>query len=225
MVTLTALEKRYGIAFEERKLPDPEEARRRWAERHIAEVKEAMRSSVFEAMVPLAQDVKALPDGDQLFAFLLRYFFTHRRVERLAEQDKTDSRTEAKPRERAERGGRREREERPSRRDRDERRERPARDKDDGKSAEAPSPEPEVDPRGAKLWCNLGAADKLDESGIGDAVALLAGIERSRIHAVELKGASTFLFVEPEACQALLDASGKEREGKKVRVERPRPRR
>ena len=32
MVTLTELEKRYGIKFEERKLPTPEAARKQWAE-------------------------------------------------------------------------------------------------------------------------------------------------------------------------------------------------
>src|SRR3954453_12537000 len=45
--TLSALQKKFGIAFEEKKLPTPEEARKVWTERHVAELKEAMSSSIF----------------------------------------------------------------------------------------------------------------------------------------------------------------------------------
>jgi ATP-dependent RNA helicase DeaD len=229
MVTLTALEKRYGIKFEERKLPTPEEARKRWTDRHLTEMRDVMRSAVFEAMVPLAQDLEAMEDGDQCIAFLLRYFFTHRRMEKLAEQAAAEGRPvpEERPRRDRDRGERRDREDRPrrDRRDREERHERPRERSEEKAPAAAAPAEPEVDPRGARLWCNLGQADKLDEGGVADAVAQATGVDRASIKAVELKGTSAFLFVEPATAEALLAASGKELDGKKVRIEPPRPRR
>src|SRR5512144_953002 len=38
--TLTALQRRFGIEFEQRNLPSPDEARRIWTERHVVELKE-----------------------------------------------------------------------------------------------------------------------------------------------------------------------------------------
>ncbi len=90
LVTLSALEKRYAIKFEERKLPSPEEARKRWTERHLLEIKEAAASSVFEAMLPLAQDIRAMKNGDQTIAFLLKHFFTHNRIDKIAEKKKVE---------------------------------------------------------------------------------------------------------------------------------------
>src|SRR5512141_2509595 len=83
MMTLKALQTTYGISFEEKKLPMPEEARRVWTERHVAELKEAMNSTVFEAYIPLAQRLKTRSDGDWLMAFALKYFFTQHRMERV----------------------------------------------------------------------------------------------------------------------------------------------
>jgi len=82
MMTLKALQTKYGISFEERKLPAPEEARRIWTERHVNELKEAMSSTVFEAFIPLAQRLKTRTDGDWLVAFALKFFFTQHRMER-----------------------------------------------------------------------------------------------------------------------------------------------
>src|SRR5260370_37767010 len=44
--TLSALEKKYGIEFEIRKLPTPEPARILWTEKHIRELRDAMQSGV-----------------------------------------------------------------------------------------------------------------------------------------------------------------------------------
>src|SRR5262245_16186074 len=70
--TLSALQKKFGIIFEEKKLPTPEEARRVWTERHVAELKDAMSASVFEAFIPLAQELRGRQDGDWLVAFALK---------------------------------------------------------------------------------------------------------------------------------------------------------
>jgi ATP-dependent RNA helicase DeaD len=88
--TLSALQKKYGIAFEERRLPTPEEARRVWTERHVAELKDAMSSSVFEAFIPLTQELKTRPDGDWLVSFALKYFFTHHRIEKMTDAQKAE---------------------------------------------------------------------------------------------------------------------------------------
>jgi ATP-dependent RNA helicase DeaD len=88
--TLTALQKKYGIVFEERKLPTPEEARRVWTDRHVAELKEAMSASVFEAFIPLAQELRTRHDGDWLAAFALKYFFTHHRIEKMSDLQKAE---------------------------------------------------------------------------------------------------------------------------------------
>ncbi len=88
--TLSALQKKYGIVFEEKKLPTPEEARRVWTERHVAELKEAMSSSVFEAFIPLTQELKNRPDGDWLVSFALKYFFTHHRIDKMTDVQKAE---------------------------------------------------------------------------------------------------------------------------------------
>jgi len=83
IVTLSALEKRYGIQFETRNLPTPELAKSLWTEKNLKEVRDAMHGgAAFEAFLPLAQDMMARDEGKVLTAFLLRYFFTHHRMER-----------------------------------------------------------------------------------------------------------------------------------------------
>jgi ATP-dependent RNA helicase DeaD len=92
--TLSALQKKYGIAFEERQLPTPEEARRVWTDRHVTELKEGMSASVFEAYIPLAQELRGRQDGDWLVAFALKYFFTHHRMERMSDLHKAEHKRE-----------------------------------------------------------------------------------------------------------------------------------
>ncbi|HEX9287978.1 MAG TPA: DEAD/DEAH box helicase [Anaeromyxobacteraceae bacterium] len=94
MMTLKALQTKYGIAFEEKILPAPEDARRVWTERHVNELKEAMSSTVFEAYIPLAQQLKSRSDGDWLVAFALKYFFTHHRMERVQQLQKAEHKRE-----------------------------------------------------------------------------------------------------------------------------------
>ena len=84
-ITLGVLQKKFGIAFEEKQMPTPEEARRLWTDRHVAELREGMNSSIFEAFIPLAQDLRNRPDGGLLVAFALKYFFTHHRIEKVTD--------------------------------------------------------------------------------------------------------------------------------------------
>jgi ATP-dependent RNA helicase DeaD len=94
MMTLRALRGKYGIQFEERKLPTPEEARRAWSDRHVAELKEAMSSSIYEGFIPLAQELRERPGGDLLVAFALKYFFTHHRIEKVHDREKAEHKKE-----------------------------------------------------------------------------------------------------------------------------------
>jgi ATP-dependent RNA helicase DeaD len=112
MMTLKALQTTYGIAFEEKVLPAPEDARRVWTERHVNELKEAMSSTVFEAYIPLAQQLKTRKDGDWLIAFALKHFFTRHHIERVQLQQKAEHKREEH--ERREERPRRERSDRPA---------------------------------------------------------------------------------------------------------------
>src|SRR5512138_2733159 len=108
--TLSALQKKYGVVFEEKKLPTPEEARKVWTDRHVTELKDAMSSSIFEAFIPLAQELKGRADGEWLVAFALKYFFTHHRIEKMTDLQKAEhkrkehERKEAVPKELEARG-------------------------------------------------------------------------------------------------------------------------
>ena len=223
LVTLTALEKKFGIKFEERKLPTPEEAKKQWFERHLKEIKEGMKGSVHEAMISVAQDVKAHPEGDQIFAYLLKYFFTHSRMERVqAEHDRLGvapkiTEDDREPRPERERPPRREaRAERPPR-DEKPREERPPREE---KPREEKKVEP--DPRGAKLWVNLGTADGVDAEVVADTLVKFAGVEREKIKGIEVKVTHSYVFVEDAMVETFTKVTGQERSGKKVRVEPPR---
>ena len=94
MMTLKALQTTYGISFEEKVLPAPEDARRVWTERHVNELKDAMSSTVFEAYIPLAQQLKTRPDGDWLVAFALKHFFTQHHMERVQLLQKAEHKRE-----------------------------------------------------------------------------------------------------------------------------------
>ncbi|MDQ3262043.1 MAG: DEAD/DEAH box helicase, partial [Myxococcota bacterium] len=84
MQTLSILEKKYGIKFEKRIMPSPEEAAKMWTERHVREIKDASGSSIYEGYLQLANSLKTRPDSDDLIAFLLKHFFTQHRMEKAA---------------------------------------------------------------------------------------------------------------------------------------------
>ncbi|GAO03496.1 DEAD/DEAH box helicase [Anaeromyxobacter sp. PSR-1] len=88
--TLTALQKKYEIVFEKKALPTPEEARKIWTDRHVAVLKDAMSASIFEAYIPLAQELRNRPDGEYLISFALKYFFTHQRMEKAQDREKAE---------------------------------------------------------------------------------------------------------------------------------------
>src|SRR5512137_715952 len=86
--TLTVLEKKFGLTFEKKKLPAAEEARKKWSDRHVHELRDGMSASIFEGFIPLAQEIKNRPEADHLLAFALKYFFTHHRIEKVQDLNK-----------------------------------------------------------------------------------------------------------------------------------------
>ncbi len=252
--TLSALQKKYGIEFEEKKLPTPEEARRVWSERHVAELKEAMSSSIFEAFIPLAQELRGRPDGDWLVSFALKYFFTHHRMERVQDLHKAEhKREEHEKREHRVgegHGGERKRRERGDREGRDPRRERrePERERGgqgrrNGAPAEvqqasaavppqAPEPpgapdresEAEGESRRAKIWITLGERDGAGEAEVREAVARLA--PGVELLGVAISRSHSYLYVAPEAVEGAVQAlHGKEWKGRALSAEKARRRR
>src|SRR6185369_11527587 len=80
--SLSALEKKYGITFEKKAMPSPDEALKLWTERHVRKIKSVSAGGVYEAFLPLAGSLRQRPDADDLIAFLLRYFFSRHRMEK-----------------------------------------------------------------------------------------------------------------------------------------------
>jgi ATP-dependent RNA helicase DeaD len=249
ITTLSALQRRFGIEFETRTLPTPEDARKLWSERHVAELKDAMSASIFEAYIPLAQELKGRSDGDYLVSFALKYFFQHHRMDRAQDQQKAVHKKEEHERRehrhedrarRQERGrdrdGRRERrgaEDREARRGGPEerRREPPAGGRaaetqaaaTEGPGAGGEAPGEARAPR-ARIFVTLGEADGADEAKVRGAVRQLApGLE---LLAVEVRRNHSFLEVRPEAVEGAVAAlNGKTFGDKAIVAEKARRRR
>jgi ATP-dependent RNA helicase DeaD len=210
--TLSVLEKQYGVSFERRKLPDAEEARKHWTDRHIRELKSGMEGSVFEAFLPLVKDIGARPDGQFLLAYALKSYF-----ERLRPQVKQERAEDARREERREsrdrdggRGGR-DGERREKRRGRDgdrDRSDRPRRSRDEA-SAEGVDAAPREDD-GTRLFVSAGRTAGLDEEGVKTLVCELAGADPLTVVSVDVMDGFSFLKTrDADAARALLAASGK----------------
>ena len=246
LATYTTLEKKYGIKFEKREMPAPEEAMRLWAERHVREIREAASGSIFEGFLPLAAQLKARPDADDLMAFLLKYFFSHLRMEKAqaaqqGERPEQDTQGKFEPR-------RKDRErERPRDRDRD----RPPRREERREARAEPSGEsrervergdrgdkrrrdrPERSERGpasfdagpgeAKLWVNLGTEDGL---GPGSIVTALeeAGAPANKVVRADLKPGFSYVFIAEQDLAGFEALTGKTYKDKTLKVEKSRPR-
>jgi ATP-dependent RNA helicase DeaD len=167
LATLTALEKKYNVTFERKPMPTKEEAEAMWSERHVGELKEAAKGSVYESFLALAGSLKGRGDADELIAFMLKYFFTHRRMEKAqahegaapaetsapeaghvnSRGERSHAPREERPRREGSREGRRgERGDRGERRERPPREHREAREAGPSEAATAPMGTPAVAP-------------------------------------------------------------------------------
>ncbi|HZA51783.1 MAG TPA: DEAD/DEAH box helicase [Myxococcaceae bacterium] len=222
LATLTALERRYGVVFERRDMPSPEEAARMWTERHVREIRESQAHTVYDGYLMLAGELRRRHDTDDLVAFLLKYFFTHHRMER-AQAER--GRQEAPRRERVERE-RPDRERAERRRDRErERREPKLEGAGRRDRAERPGPSAPIEPAAGqvKLWIGLGRADGLDEAGVRGALQSL-GAPVAKISSLDVRPQFSFALV-PEADAAEFETLNGKAHGEKVlKVERARGR-
>ncbi len=226
--TFTVLEKRYGIVFEQRQMPSPEEALQLWTERHVREIKSSSVSSVYEGFLGLAGALKQRSDADDLIAFLLKFFFGHLRMEKVqaaaaqAGAGSGERPPEPRRRERArgERSERPERGPRPGqRRERPPRRDRPG----DGPAPATESSSAEQTPGQVRLWLNLGSSDSLDAAGVAAALEEL-GAPAGKLKRVDLRPTYAYAFVAEEDAPAFEALSGKSHGTKTLKVERARRR-
>ena len=241
LVTLSALQKKYGIKFEEKKLPTPEEAHRRWADTHVAEIRSALGSQVFDAFVPLAHELKQREGGEILIAFALKYFFVHHRMEKVAptRQEEDLRQSEQKKKDMKERLSERRAE-----------RAKPVLEgapveavgaaepevaEEEGPSAEVepttppPSrhpypPKEEKEPQKNRLYVGIGTAGGLDVDGIRAAVIELAGAKPGSIERLEPMPLHSYVEVTLETVPSFLAANGKLFGEKPVKIELARPR-
>ncbi len=100
IMTLSTLQKKFGIKFRQMTLPSPEEAKSLWTDRAIKELRDAMSTGMaFEAYLPLAKDLAGKDERHSLLAYALKYFFTHHRMERAqvrsAAEEKLDAKADA----------------------------------------------------------------------------------------------------------------------------------
>jgi len=216
LVTLSALEKRFGVKFEERKLPLPEEAHRMWTESHVQELRAALGTRVFESFIPLAQELKAREGGEILIAFALKYFFTHHRMERLAAARRAEEQVGTRALKEEHKGRLRERR---SERTKPKLEAPEPRAKDDSAPGEhAPAP------KGGRLFVTLGTGDGMDADSVRAAFLSLTGLEPEAVRSVEIGPRHTYVDVAPEAVDRAIAASGKTLGDKAVSVEVARPR-
>jgi ATP-dependent RNA helicase DeaD len=254
-ITLGVLQKKFGIAFEEKQMPTQEEARRIWTGRHVAELREGMSSSIFEAFIPLAQELRNRPDGDHLVAFALKYFFTHHRIEKVQDfvkavhkkeeherkeqrvlpkrEGRTEGRTEGRDRGGRDRSGRPDRPERGERRPRREERHEPASAPVEiAVVVEAQRPvegssEVEAGPRGPARTRIFLSAGEVDGADEARIRETVASLAPGvDVAKVELRRTHTFLEVNPPDAERLVSAlHGKEAFGKTLAAEKARRRR
>ncbi|HET9157745.1 MAG TPA: DEAD/DEAH box helicase [Myxococcaceae bacterium] len=241
--TFTVLEKKYGIKFEKREMPSPEEAMRMWTERHVREIQSSAAGSVYEGYLGLAGALKQRADADDSIAFLLKFFFGHLRMEKLQaaaaeqahphpprerERKRGDRPRREERSDRSERGDRHERGERSGRQERSggregrERRERaPRRDRPE-ESAPAAAAEPST-PGQVRLWMNLGSSDGLDAAGITAALESL-GAPAGKLIRLDVRPTYSYGFVAEEDAAAFEKLNGQQRGEKTLRLERARRR-
>lgn len=224
LMDLDGLRKQFDIDFQKRTLPTPEEAGRLWTERHLAELRQEMGKSVFEAYLPLAKELRHRPDGELLMAAVLKAFFALKRKERAeaAAREEGEEAPAPAPEGRERKRGRREREGREARAPRERRGRAPREEAEASEEAgEARAAEPaEEGGEGIKLYVSLGTEDGMDEAGVRTTVLDLAGAEAESVLALDVKDAFSFFTVDKDAAAAFLSANGAQVGEKEIRVER-----
>ncbi len=238
LVTLSALEKKYGITFETRKLPTPDEAKSLWTDKQIKELRDAMGAgSAFEAFLPLAKDLSVHPDGQILLAYALKYFYQHHRMEKAQMRAVGEKQVETHQVEKIHKEQKEARHPRESRRPRLERGApeqrgpeevvRPVGLQSEPQGAQdlSPAPEgPQAPVDRIKLFVGQGSDQGWDHETLASALCELAGQPRESVLALDVKPRHAYVVVKPDAKDAYLAASGKALKDKAIGIEVARPR-
>src|SRR5450432_3497101 len=232
--TLGVLEKKYGIQFETRHLPTPDEARTLWTDKHVRELRDAMQSgSAFEAFLPLAKELMARADGRVLLAYALKYFFTHTRMEKAQLRQVGEKLIESHQVEKMQK------EQKAARRPKEREHRKP---KLEASAPSAPAPAaaaegetrtmavdgpatPAISADRVKLYVEQGSEQGWTSETLLSALAELAGQTRATALAADVKPRYAYVLVQPGAHEAYVAASGKNLNGKPVRLEVARPKR
>jgi ATP-dependent RNA helicase DeaD len=235
LVTLTALERNFGIHFEERKLPTPEEAKSLWIGRQMKELRDAMTAgAAFEAYLPLMNDLAVREDGKQLLAYALRYFFTHHRMEKAQARAAGEKLLQSHQVEQVHKEQKRAR----SGHDRERRKPRLDRTETSGNEyvgtspveraeispsdrAEVPAEPPPKDR--VKLYVSQGAEQGWDKDALAAALTELAAQPRDSVLAVDVKSRYSYVLVQPGSEAAFVAANGKSLKERPLTVEVARP--
>jgi ATP-dependent RNA helicase DeaD len=215
LTTLTSLEKRYGIKFSERKLPTPEEAQKLWMDRHVSKLREAALGSIFEAFLPLAQELKRREGGETLIAFCLKYFFHHAQIEQAATKMAEAGQKRVSPPDKRIASPRMDRSRRPEREPHEQR---AARIPPRASAAVPAAPAASKDQQ--RLYLNWGDLDPLPPHELSLALSELSGIPAARLEGVlEVSGRRGFLTLDPVEAERLLQLHGREAGGRALRIE------
>jgi len=218
--TLSALENRYGINFERRAMPTPEQALSLWTERHVREIREGASGSVYDGLLPLAGQIKQRSDAEDLIAFLLKYFFAHHRMDRIQSTHPSTQRSDARSSE-ARAGAATSEREKPAR---DRRKRKRASDRTE--TAEAPSErsaQHKARPGTVRFWMNVGASDGFDDAGLKAALEGL-GAPAANLSRIDLRPTYSYLVVAEESAPAFEALAGKPLGGKTLKLERAKRR-
>jgi ATP-dependent RNA helicase DeaD len=196
--TLGVLEKKYGIQFEERKLPTPDEAKGLWTGKHVRELQDAMQTgSAFEAFLPLAQELMQRDDGRVLFAYALKYFFTHHRMEKAQLRAAGERLLESHQVEKVQKEQKQAR----HKRDRGQRKPRmeggPAHEGRQREETPPATPAPEAPSDRVKLYVEQGADAGWTADALLAALAEAAGQPRETALAADVKPRYSYVLVRP----------------------------
>ena len=222
--TLTQLEKKFGITFEVKDLPTPEEAHRLWVDTHLVELRQSVGSLVFDAFVPMAQELKTREGSEILIAFALKYFFTHHRMEKLAAVRQDDeARTVMQKHEAAKEPLKERRKERSKPRLEAP----PPAPQQPAESAPVERPparetKPKPEPKPNRLFVSVGSTD-LDDAGLRQTLTELAGAPAEAITLVEQRPGHSYVEVHPDELPRFLALNGKSLREKPLTIEVARP--
>jgi len=218
--TLSALENRYGINFERRAMPTPEQALSLWTERHVREIREGASGSVYDGLLPLAGQIKQHSDADDLIAFLLKYFFAHHRMDRIqsthlptqpSDKRSTEGRSSAAAPER----------EKPQRDRR--KRNRPSERAGAAGAASGRPSQHKARPETVRFWMNVGAADGFDDAGLKAALESL-GAPTANLARIDIRPTYSYLVIPEESATSFEGLAGKTLGGKTLKLERAKRR-